>query len=183
MTQELGPSWQRWTAIIVFIVLPLALLPAIGANIIGIADLWTHSEAVRLQLERYEDRLAGSLVREPNATSSTVFVNAPSRSLAEADLQRRLVALIESASAQVVESSSGIVQDVEADHTIEIRVTLDGDNADLLHFLHSVETGLPLMTITDLAVRRLQSEENDLGSDPRLRIDAVVRARWKALVL
>jgi len=182
MTLETASTPRRYTALALFVILPLALLLVAAANLAGIADLGTQADATLDQLDRYRTRLASGPVQETPAATSSAFVDAPSRSLAEAELQRRLVALVEASSARVVESSSGAVPEADAGSVIEIRATLDGDNGDLLRFLHAIETGLPLMTIVDLAVRRLQSEDSDLGANPELRIDVVVRAPWKAAV-
>ena len=181
MTQQPVDPIRRWAALGLFVILPLALLVLAAANLVAVTDLRARETTTTEQIGRYAARLAALPADGRAAAPSAVYVAAPSRSLAEADLQRRLVALVETASARVVESGSGSVPETEASELIEIRVTLDGDNADLLRFLYAVETGLPLMEITDLAVRRLQSEESDLGADPELRIDVVIRAPWKAV--
>lgn len=181
MHDSIAPA-RRWGALALFVVLPSALLLLAAANVADISDLRSQASATSEQLDRYRTRLAAGPPGESRPTMSSAFVNAPSRSLAEADLQRRLVTLVETASARVVESGSGAVPEAQAAEVVEIRATLDGDNAALLRFLHAIETGLPLMTITDLAVRRLQSEDSDPGANPALRIEVVVRAPWMAVV-
>lgn len=133
-----------------------------------------------VQLNRYRARLqAGPAVGSTGSAVAPAFIAAPSRSLAEAELQRQIVSAIDAARAQVVESGAVDVATDTPDNRIEIRATLDVDNAGLFRFLHAIETGMPLMFVEDLAVRRIQIDENGTADDGRLRVDAVIYAFWE----
>lgn len=179
-----GPlSGRRWAALLVFIALPLAFLILGGANLLDALEARSQAAATEAQVALYRARLSkGAAAPLDRRDYSSIFVRASSRSLAEAELQRRIIAAIERASAHVVESGAGEVPETDGSDIIEIRATLDTDNAGLLRFLHGVETGLPLMFVEALDARRLNGEEEGAaGSEPRLRVEARVRAHWRSL--
>jgi general secretion pathway protein M len=183
VTQNHVSHAQRFGALALFVLVPIVLLLLAAVNAAEFVETRSQTAFAAQQLERYQTRLAAGGLPNRSAESTSLFVEAPSRSLAEADLQRRLITLVATAQARIVESGAGIVQEEDVNAIIEVRVTFDGDNTSLLKFLHLVETGIPLMIISDLSVRRIQVEESDLTANPDLRIEIVVQAPWKAEVL
>lgn len=171
---------HRWTALALLVVLPPVLVLLALGNAASTADIRSQTELADGQLERFRQRLAQSPPATASQSEAGLVLEAPSRSLAEADLQRRVVALGEASSFRIVESGSGELTADAAAAFLEVRATLDGDNGGLLTLLHAIETGQPLMTLARLDVRRLSGENEDAGVDPRLRIELVVRAPWKA---
>lgn len=174
---------RRWTALLVFVAVPLVLLVLAGANVLEASDAMSRSEALDVQVARYRERLnTGAAESLDRRDYSPIFIEANSRSLAEADLQKRIVTAIEGASASVVETGASEVPESEGGDAIEIRATFDTNNGGLLRLLHGVETGLPLMFIEELATRRLDGDQaQGAKGEPRLRAELRVRAHWRSL--
>lgn len=173
---------RRWGALALLIILPPVLVMLASANLASTADLRMQTAFTAGQADRLRARLETQSTAPGARVDTDLVLRAASRSQAEAELQRRLVDMGEAAAAKIVESSAVALTDTEAENLLEVRATLDGRNASLLRLLHAIETGLPLMTVTRLDVRRLGSEEVSLDTDPPLRIEVVVRAPWKAAV-
>ncbi|WP_062010788.1 type II secretion system protein GspM [Aureimonas sp. AU4] len=173
---------RRWTALTLLVIVPPVLVLLALGNAASTADIRSQTELADAQLERFRQRLAGETRTTPPQSGAGLVIEGSSRSLAEAELQRRLVALGEASSFRIVESASSALTAETAAAFLEARATLDGDNGGLLKLLHAIETGLPLMTLARLDVRRLDGENEEAGADPRLRIELVVRAPWKATV-
>ena len=183
MTTALPPTQvRRWVALCLFFLAPLVLL-ALAVNS-GLQTFENREDtlATAQQLERYRQRLGkGNIPPVELASLSSVFVDARSRSLAEAEAQRRVVSVVEGASARLIESGAGDVDEAEAGEIVEVRVTFDADNPSLLQVLYSVETGMPLVNVEALVVRRLDTEASEDARSPLLRVDLTVRAHWKNL--
>jgi general secretion pathway protein M len=173
---------RRWGALALLIILPPVLVMLAVANVASTADLRMQAAFTAGQADRLRARLETQPTAPETGADTDLVLQAASRSLAEAELQRRLVDLGEAAATKIVESGAGALTDAEAAKLLEVRATFDGRNASLLQLLYAIETGLPLMTVIRLDVRRLGGEEDALDTDPILRIEVVVRAPWKAAV-
>ena len=68
----------------------------------------------------------------------------------------------------------------EADGTVAIEVALDVDNKGLRDLLYAVESGLPLLTVSDLNVQQANMQ-GDEGAGPtgQLRVQMTVQAHWR----
>ena len=192
MTPQAPGTSKRLTALFLFIVLPIILTAWSVFNIVQLSDLVSLLATTRDQLARF-DRHSGAIgarAGNPRPDFTVLFISARSASLAEAELQRRLVTLIEGNSGQLIEAGSADVSGGAADdHVIAIQATLKIQNDSLLRLMHAIETGVPLLWIDDLTIRRpsssgsglagLGSGEDTLTGDPELRVDLRVRGRWR----
>ena len=62
-----------------------------------------------------------------------------------------------------------------------MRATFDIGNDALLRLLREIETGLPLMFVEEIAIRRLQNDGAAGGAEPVLRVDLRVRSQYRDL--
>ncbi len=171
----------RLAAVTVFLALPVAMLGT--AAVYGLA--WQETEAL---IERQEALLKQLELRLARTDASgrvkvdtrTIYLPASSRPLAGATLQTLLTGTIADAGGKLVEVQALDEEpDAPAD-AVSLKLTFDVTNAAFLAVLHGIETGLPLMTVTQAAVRQLPSQDPSAGEDPVLRIDLTVRAYYKA---
>ena len=180
----------RLGAVLVFIGLPALLLALAVLNVLQVAsDRMTVEENTR-QAAALERRLATTVPRgrEPALSLS---VQAASRTAAIAALQQALIDAVAAASGRVIETSGleGEGGDPEASDRIDVKTVLDIDNDGLLGLLTRLESGLPLMTVESLSIRRLPgvqatpSDEGETTDAERivLRVDMAISARWTAL--
>jgi hypothetical protein len=177
----------RLGAVLVFIGLPALLLALAVLNVLQIAsDRMTVEETTR-QATALERRLAAARpgAGEPTASLS---LRAASRTAAIADLQQALINAVAAASGRVIETSGleGEGGTEEASDRIDVKTVLDIDNDGLLSLLTRLESGLPLMTVESLSIRRLPGTQATPSGDGEsmdaerimLRVDLAISARW-----
>ncbi|PYE29725.1 type II secretion system (T2SS) protein M subtype b [Rhizobium sp. PP-CC-3A-592] len=172
----------RLSAILVFIGLP-ALFMTLGVlNYLQIAeDRLTVEEATR-QAAKLERRLA-SIPASTGDTTPSLTIEGLSRTAAIARLQQTILDAIAAAPGRIIETaaSEGDVAEGEESDEIAVTTTFDIDNDGLLRLLYQLESGLPLMTVESLSIRRLPDAE---GASPGnngqilLRVDMAIGARW-----
>ncbi|PYE35115.1 type II secretion system (T2SS) protein M subtype b [Rhizobium sp. PP-F2F-G38] len=174
----------RLSAILVFIGLP-ALFTTLGVlNYLQIAeDRLTVEEATR-QAATLERRLA-SIPASTGDTTPSLTIEGSSRTAAIARLQQSILDAIVAAPGRIIETavSESTLAEGEGEGSDEIAVTttFDIDNDGLLRLLYQLESGLPLMTVESLSIRRLPDAEGESPGDNaqiRLRVDMAIGARW-----
>lgn len=169
----------RLIALVAFVALPLALIVFSAVNLVAVRETSALAETTEQQAARLADRTGGAGPQGTAENLSAVFVAAGSRSLAEADLQRQIVSIIERSSATVIESVAAEPRTGEAENAIRVRATFDIGNDALLRLLREIETGLPLMFVEEIAIRRLQNDGAAGGVEPVLRVDLRVRSQYR----
>lgn len=178
------PRWQalRLSAILVFIGLP-ALFVTLGVlNALQIAEgRLTVAEATR-QTATLERRLASVPALAADATPSLTLRHA-SRTAAIAGLQQAILDAITAAPGRIIEMAAreGEVAAGEESDTIAVTTTFDIDNDGLLRLLYRLESGVPLMTVESLSIRRFASAEGARPGDDgqiRLRVEMSIGAHW-----
>ena len=68
--------------------------------------------------------------------------------------------------------------DPGAQDSVSLRATLDIDNNGLLQLLYILESGVPLLDVETISIRRV-SGAADPASPDLLRVEMTVRAHWK----
>lgn len=169
-----GP--MRFTALAIFAGLPALFLILAAANLVS-------TNGVRDEIERQEKVLGELSARvhglDPQGVSDTsvLYLSGNTPSLAAADLRRRIAAAVAAAGGRLMETRF-----VESDlpesrlDALSLGATFDIDNAGLARFLRGVETGLPIIGIRSLVLRRPGGGETTVDEDPLLRTDIVVEA-------
>jgi general secretion pathway protein M len=171
----------RWAAILVFLAIPLV------AAVVTAFNIALYSETNRL-IEDQERMLADFTTRldrlkragTAGVDAGAIYVAAASRPLAGAALQQRLRGAVEAAQGKLIETQQSEAGAEAPADEVSVRVTLDADNEGLLALLHSLESGLPLLTIDALAIRRLPDTDATDPGNPSLRVDLAVRAHFRA---
>lgn len=175
-------SLMRLSAVLVFIGLPIILTGLGALNFIDAADAGLDAAEKRIQIATLAGRLAAAAKRDKPQNLSAVYVNGTSRSLASANLQQLLVDATSASSGHLIETST--IDPTDSDNpdaadVVEVRATLDIDNGGLLQLLYRLETGVPLLDVDTLSVRRLNESNGDKSKADMLRIDLAVKGRWK----
>lgn len=181
-TQQSG-SMQRMSAVLIFLGLPIVFLGLAVMNMLDAADEQYVSSQKQIQISTLTRRLAAAVGKLKPVDLSTIYISGTSRSLASANLQQYLVDAISASSGRLIEtatidpSDSG---DSSTTDAITIKATLDIDNDGLLQLLYRVESGVPLIDVDTLSVRRLTAIDDDKTKGELLRVDIAVKGRWKA---
>lgn len=170
----------RLTALLAFALLPLVLIGVSVSNLIdglearGAArrDQATLSTIVAKLSHGRADRLSPEDIAKLYLASNT-------DSLAAAELQTRATDLVRDAGGRLNEVQATDVSNQKSDTAVSLLLSLDIDNAGLLDLVYAVETGLPLMDVTDLNIRRMDRGDA-MGTGPsQLKVDMTVAARWR----
>ncbi|MBH0237846.1 type II secretion system protein GspM [Methylobrevis albus] len=182
----------RALAVLVFIGVPLALFAAAGGLLLqaeATGVLAARQAATVAQLQR---RLAAAISGEGRQIDTgAIYLAAPTPELAAATLQQLVIRLTDAAGVRLIETqpldrfvdlsrAAPAGAAAPTDETVQLRVSLDAANADLLALLTAIEGGLPLLTVEQLQIRRLSRTGADDDADPLLRVDLVIGAHWKA---
>ncbi|TCQ11388.1 type II secretion system (T2SS) protein M subtype b [Rhizobium sp. PP-F2F-G36] len=172
----------RLSAILIFIGLPALFMTLSVLNYLQIAeDRLTVEEATR-QAATLERRLA-SIPASTGDTTPSLTIEGPSRTAAIARLQQSILDAIVAAPGRIIETaaSESTLAEGEGSDEIAVTTTFDIDNDGLLRLLYQLESGLPLMTVESLSIRRLPDAEGESPGDNaqiRLRVDMAIGARW-----
>ncbi|GBD50532.1 type II secretion system protein GspM [Methylopila sp. Yamaguchi] len=167
-----------WALVTAAVLLPLAAIVLSVLNVLQATEvdrLAAGQEAIVAQLERRVAAAGG-----PTSTAidaSAIYVPGATPALAKAALQRLLTDAVEATGGRLIEA-----QDVEApgqaqdlvDDRVRLRVTFDTRNGPLLELLRRIETGLPLLTVERLEIRRLDAAADADPDDPTLRVGVVI---------
>lgn len=184
----------RALAVLLFLGVPLALLAAAAVLVMqaeATGALAARQAATVAQLQR---RLADALSGEGRQIdTAAIYLAAPTPELAAATLQQLVIRLTDAAGVRLIETQpldrfvdlsraapAGAGTAAPVEETVQLRVSLDAANADLLALLTAIEGGLPLLAVEQLQIRRLSTIGADDDADPLLRVDLVIGAHWKA---
>lgn len=167
-----------WALVTAAVLLPLAAIALSVLNVLQAAEvdrLAAGQEAIVAQLERRVAAAGGPASTTIDAAA--IYVPGATPALAKAALQRLLTDAVEATGGRLIEAqdveATGEAQDL-VDDRVRLRVTFDTRNGALLELLRRIETGLPLLTVERLEIRRLDAAADADPEDPTLRVGVVV---------
>jgi hypothetical protein len=174
-------SIARFTAVGLFIGLPLVFIGLAVLNLIQLGDDQFAADGRQSQLAALTHRLDARTADAKPVDLSMIYVAGNSRSLASANLQQYIVDTVAASSGKLIETAA-IDDDAEADPAnadrLRLKTTLDTDNKGLLQLLYKLESGTPLLDVETLSIRRLPNEGDDTKTQT-LRVDLAVRGQWR----
>jgi general secretion pathway protein M len=143
--------------------LPLARMAAVGEENAAVTDLIAQQE-----------RLLQAAARRPAHAARNLLLAGETSGLAGAELQR-LVSELARQSRMSLRSANVTPPKREADlTTVGVDVTLNGTTEGLRSFLHSIETGVPILFIEALSIRSVPSYQ---PVQQAVSLDVVLRIR------
>ncbi|WP_018261735.1 type II secretion system protein GspM [Methylobacterium sp. WSM2598] len=158
MTETPARRWLGPAALALFLGLPGLLAATTLANALRWSQAAEAAGERGAQLARLEAKVRGLAAAPAAAPAETAspFLEARSPSLARAELQTRLVALVERAGGRLIEVQ--VEEEPAAADPLSLlaRVTLETRNPGLLDLLTAVENGRPLLTVEGLNLRPAQ---------------------------
>jgi hypothetical protein len=178
-TAALPKPRARLAALLVFIGLPALLLTVSVLNILQIDDNSFVISEKEFQLSALKRKLATPGRDGKPLDLSEIYLMGGSATLASANLQQLIVKSIANTSGKLIETSVVETGDQAAEipsKRVGIKASFNIDNPGLLVLLHRLESGVPLVFIDQISVRRLPSDDN--GKDA-LRVDLEAYGRWK----
>ena len=174
---------QAWRigALALFLGLPLILAGLAIENLAEASqsdDLAQHkaatTAAIVAQVEKHRARHG-----KPVDTASLYLASA-SGSLARADLQALAIRLVSEAGGRIDETQLVETPEQDEDGTVAIQVSLDIDNKGLRDLLYAVESGLPLLSVSDLSVEQASAQGDDGAAVPgQLKVQMTMQGHWR----
>lgn len=178
-----GPR-ARLLALMFFFCVPALLFTLSILNVLEIEDNSFVEAEKEFQLSSLMRRLTAPAKDGKPTDLSQIYLSSASATLAGADLQQYLTETIAKGSGKLIETAileSDREDEQSAQNLVSIRASSEIDNNGLLSVLHRLETGLPLVFIDKISIRRLGGDDTSPGAEA-LRVDLEVSARWKATV-
>jgi hypothetical protein len=178
-----GPATRssRLLAVGLFIGLP-AIFAALGVlNLLQVADDRVVLAEKEMQVAAFTRRLNAPAADGKPLDLSPIYLKGSSRTLASANLQQYVVDAISATSGKLIETVPVDLNpgdEAERADEIHLKATLDIDNAGLLQLLYKLESGVPLLDIETLSIRKLPNDAAE-GATETLRIDMAIRGRWR----
>jgi hypothetical protein len=170
----------RLGSLALFVGAPVLLLSLTVSNLLGASDgdaRATRQEALLGEIER---RVAGGGAVALPVDTSALYLAEMSDTLARAELQQLVVGLVARSSGRLIEAQGGDEPAGEDSRQVQVRVTLDTTHEGLFDLLHGIETGLPLLTVKQVGLRKLPGPSGSGDEvDPLLRATLAVTSHWK----
>lgn len=167
-------------ALALFVAAPIAAAALTGFNLLRSSDLDTRAAAQEEVLGQIERRIAAQAAGARNGRDmAAIYVDAPSATLAKAELQQLIGKVVERAAARLVEVRGQDDEAPQEDGRIELQVTMDASNESLFKTLYEIETGLPLLSAEQIGIRKAASRTGTPDIDPVLRVTLLVRGHWR----
>ncbi|MCJ2011906.1 type II secretion system protein GspM [Methylobacterium sp. J-076] len=173
--------WVGPAALVVFVALPCILAALTVANGLRWAEARMAQAGQAERVADIERRVRSSAVARPPALDmDRIYLGATVATLARAELQTRVVDLVERSGSRLIEVRAD--EDAPADDPLSttVRATFETVQDRLVDLLAAVEGGLPLLRVAGLDAR-LEQRRETFGppNDPRLRITLTVRSYRK----
>lgn len=179
MKREQTARWLwRLLAISVFCGLPLLLLGLSVSNLMDASLALERVETTRAMTTRIVAQLEKhrSKVTTPVDTAR-FYLASGTDTLARAEIQDRAGRLTTQAGGRIIETQLNGTPEQEAAGTVAIQLSLEIDNQGLLNLLYAVESGLPLLDVTNLNVQA--NNDRSGRGDRALHVDMIVRGHWR----
>jgi hypothetical protein len=172
----------RLTGLLFFVGMPALLLTLSAFNMLDEAENCFAAQEKEFQLSALMRRLTAPAKDGKPLDLSQIYLAADTRDLANANLQQHLAQSITRASGKIIETSALDFVEYEAQPVeggIGVKASFDIENDGLLALLHGLETGLPLVFVDKLSVRRVPGEPTGTAPE-KLRVDLEATGRWRA---
>lgn len=176
-------SVRAWAAIGLLVAAPCAFLAVAGLNFLDAADANASVDRQEAIVAQLEARVRAGGTTAPPADAGAVYLGGQTPALARAELQRRLVDAVETAGGRIIEAQDdqpGEQVDLTDAGRARLRLTFDARNAELLALLHGIETGLPLLIVEKIEIRKLETGTDGDPEDPSLRVSLLVAGSFRA---
>jgi hypothetical protein len=170
-----------WGALVLFVGAPIAVAALTAFNLVRSSELSAHASEQEVPLRQIERRIeTGAADGGAGATDvSAIYLNAASGTLARAELQQLIVNMIGRSSGRVIEARGSDDDSQQEDNRqVKLQVTLDATNESLFNLLYEIETGVPILAVEQISIRKLPSRTGGPENDPALRVSLVVRGYW-----
>lgn len=171
--------WFGAAAVALFVGVPLLVATLTIGNLARWSEAAALTDETNDRIAQIEIRIRAQAARRESARgdTATLFLSAATGSLARAELQQRLVGLVERAGGRLIEVRGDEAPEGSPTLSILMRLSLDIGNEGLFDLLAAIETGLPILTVEALnarpaAGRTAGSEE----ANPTLRVALAIRA-------
>jgi hypothetical protein len=177
-----GPARSRISGLLLFLGVPAILLTFAALNVLETEDSTFMAREKEFQLTSLMRRITAPARDGKPLDLSQIYFAAGTPTLASAALQQRIVQSVGDASGKIIETTSldaGEDAAASSNQRVEIRASFDIDNDGLLELLHGLETGLPLVFVDKISIRRLPDDDDGKGRG-MLRVDLEANARWRA---
>ncbi|WP_375462390.1 type II secretion system protein GspM [uncultured Methylobacterium sp.] len=177
LSQAREARWFGPLAVALFVGAPLLLVALTLSNLVRWSEAGAAAAETRGHLAQLEDRIRAEAGRAApvRGDMSTLYLTAGTGSLAHAELQQRLVGLVERAGGRLIEVRGDEAPEAAAQRSILLRVSLDIGNDGLFDLLSGIEAGLPILTVEALNVRAASGRGAGDEADPTLRVALAVR--------
>jgi hypothetical protein len=179
----------RYGSLAVFCGLPLLLLGLVIANLVEASAVGDETAREQTTLSQIVAQMARHRARALTpADTASLYLESASASLARAEIQEKATALVAQSGGRLAETQLVGTPEDEAAGLVAIQLTLAIDNKGLLDLLYQIETGLPLLEVTDLNVSRNDGQGGDAVADDAsrpeaaaglLRVELTVTGRWR----
>ncbi|MFD1702466.1 type II secretion system protein GspM [Methylopila henanensis] len=166
----------RFAVLCLALATPPALAALAALNLLAARDLdglAARQEATVAALERRVREAESRPVAQRDG--SAIYVPGATAELAKASLRRLLTDAVAASGGSVIETLDAPAPEAEdaGGERVRLRVAFDADNAGLLALMHGLETGLPLIAIERLEIRRLEAGGEGDPENPALRVGLV----------
>ena len=174
-------STSRLLAVALFIGVPALLLGLAALNVIQLGDDRFSAAEKEAQVAALTRRLNSKTTQSNLPDLSTIYVRGASRSLASANLQQYMVDTVAATSARLIETAAmepDATDEPDSVQDLGLKTTLETDNKGLLQLLYKLESGIPLLNVETLSVRRLPNDGGETKPGT-LRVDVAVTGKWR----
>ena len=169
--------WMRPAALLLFLGLPCLLAALTLANLVRWAQARDEQAEIAARVAEIEQRVRASAAARPTALDTgRIYLGASVATLARAELQTRVVDLVERSGARLIEVRADEEAPADQPGGVVVRATFDTVQERLADLLAAVEGGLPLLGVAGLDVRFSREREAAAPTeDPPLRVALAVR--------
>ena len=172
---------SRLAGLLIFFGIPAMLLTFSALNVLEADGNSFIAAEKEFQLTGLMRKLTAPAKDGKPLDMSRIYLVAETATVANADLQNLLGRSIATASGRIIETSTleaGADPEDFAARRVGIKATFDISNEGLLTLLHGLETGLPLVFVDKLSIRRLPADDAEEAAT--LRVDLEAAAQWRA---
>jgi len=139
----------------------------------GSADLLARMESRRTP-QTQEEREDGGIL----AMTGSPFLEATTLTIAGAELQKHVTALVRMGGGNVLSSQVDLQQAEGSSEHVGLTITAEVDQSALQKLLYDIEAGMPLLFIDRLLIQPVQLQGGD-SSGARLRAQLTISGQWQ----